>query len=384
MVIGETRHRENNDMVSQSGRRWWLGAWYTKSMTVGEKRECDDVVGNWDGVNPFSLHHYVKQTPAIVGTLYKSNGDVHSIWEQYPIGYWSNGTALPSVVYAEPDMAQLQDWGWKILAKCNPARPHVGVPQAIGELKDLPSLVRGWGQSLLRRIAKGHLSWRWGIKPMLGDVHKLCHFVDAANKRFRELKRLRDVGYIKKRCGLGTETFSGDPYDVLLHSEAFTIDGRRQNHFSRKSWGSVNWKVQSSSPILEMEDRELMSFTRRTISGINSHGALEAAWELLPWSWFLDWFSNTGTLISASNNSVGCTWSRVCLMQTSTSEARIWVHEDEPQWKSNVLDVPFHWKRVHKARFHAPPIIPFPTPYVPTLTGKHWSILASLAALRLR
>lgn len=383
-MVVTPRHRTLNNMVSQSGRRWWLGAWVTKSMTVGAEKECDDIIGNFGNVNTFSLHDHVKQTPSLNGTVYTSSGAVHSIWENYPIGYWPNSVALPSVVYPDPNLAQLQDIGWQVLAACNPAQSHVNVPQQLGELKDLPSMVRGWGQGLIADCAKGYLSWRWCLKPMISDVRKLIQFVETANKRFRELRRLRDVGYIRKRCNLGTETFSGDPYDVLLHSEAITINGRRRNHFTRKRWGSVSWKVQPSSPILDMEDKELMEFTRRTMLGINSYGALSAAWELVPWSWFLDWFSNTGTLISASNNAVGCTWSRVCLMETTTSVAKIQLREDEPKWKRNIWDVPFDWRRVHKARYPAVPIIPFPTPYLPTLTGRHWSILASLAALRLR
>lgn len=379
------RSRYLNDMSDFTGRRWRLGNWYYSTMTVGVYRTCDDIVGNLSGVNPLSIHIHTKSTPVINATFKSSyTGAITQIYEDFPIGYHANSANLPSVVYPDPDMGQLQDIGWQILAKCNPARPHVNVPASLGELKDLPDLVRGWGRGIIRNTAKGHLSWRWGLRPMISDVSKLCKFVESANKRFKELKRLRDVGYIKKRCNLGTESWASEPYNVLLHSNAFLINGTRQDVYTRKRWGSVNWKVQSSSSILDMEDRELMKFTRRTMSGINSHGALEAAWELLPWSWFYDWFSNTGTLISASNNSVGCTWSRPCVMQTSTSEAVIRVREDEPQWKTDVLSQSFNWKRVHKARFPAVPIIPLPTPYMPALTGKHWSILASLAALRRR
>jgi hypothetical protein len=353
-------------------------------MDVGEYKVSDDIVGNMSGSNPFSLHTLCKITPHLTVTLYSTTtGQVTQIYEEFPIGYNTGSPAYPSVVYPEPDSAQLQDIGWQVLAKCNPAQSHVNVPQQLGELKDLPDLIKGWGKGLLSSIAKGYLSWRWCLKPMISDVSKMLEFVDAANKRFRQLKHLRDVGYIKKRCNLGTESWSGPAYDVLLHSNAFLIHGVRQNTFTRKRWGSVNWKVQSSSSILDMEDRELMNFTRRTMLGISSAGALEAAWELVPWSWFYDWFSNTGTLISASNNSVGCTWSRPCLMQTSTSVAHINIAEDEPAWKRKCWSSPFVWARIHKARYPATPIIPFPTPYMPTLTGKHWSILASLAALRL-
>lgn len=376
------RTRTYNHFVSRTGRRWWIGAWATKSMSVGESATCDDVIGNKWNVNTFSLHRHHKETPALRGKLYTSGGAVHSIWEDYPIGYSSSYAADPDLTFADPTMGQLNEIGWNILAKCNPGQAHVNVPQQLGELKDLPDLIRRWGISLLGKAAKGYLSWRWCLKPMISDVRKMLQFVETANKRFRELRRLRDVGYIRRRCDLGTETVCSSPYSVLLHSEAFTMYGRRTDLRTRKSWGSVNWKVSQDSQILNMEDAELMKFTRRTMLGLNSYGALEAAWELVPWSWFIDWFSNVGTLISASNNAVGCTWSRPCVMMISKSEAIIHLREDEAQWKRNMWTCPFRWVKVHKARFPALPIIPFPTPYLPTLTSRHWSILASLAVLR--
>jgi hypothetical protein len=383
-MSGVVRNRTLNSMTVHTGWLYKFSKWYSSTMTVGQYTSCDDVVGNPEGVNALSLHRLYMQTPVLNAVWRNSSGVVTQEMRDYPMGYKAIGPPLPSVVWADPDSGELQDIGWTVLAKCNPGRSHVNVPQQLGELKDLPDLIRGWGQSALHSIAKGYLSWRWGVKPMISDVSKMLKFVESANKRFKELRRLRDVGYIKKRCNLGTDVHSNAPYDVLLHSNGFLCDGVRQDHFTRKRWGSVNWKVQSDSQLLDMEDRELMKFTRSTMLGLNSAGALEAAWELVPWSWFADWFSNFGEIITASNNAVGCTWSRPCCMQTSTSTSDIQVAGDEPSWKSSIMSGPYDYRRVHKARFPAVPIIPFPTPYLPVISHRHWSILASLAALRLK
>lgn len=387
-MAGVPRTRTCNFMTSVTGSMYYI-TWRNRTMSIGEYGSCEDIDGNRMGANPLCLYRVYKYTPTLSGVAYY-NGKVTRDFRAYPPGYHVNSPSDPRTVYALPNMADCEGFAWDILAKTTPASPHVSIPTAIGELKDLPSLIRDWGRGLLRdvrkkkflrRAASGHLTWRWVLKPMIGDVMKMLQFVETANKRFRELKSLRDGRGIRKRCSLLSDATAGSPTRILANSDGAMVYVWRQNKFTLKRWGSVQWKLRPDSNLLEMDDRELMQFTRRLLLGVTSYGTLESAWELLPWSWFIDWFSNAGTLISANNNSVQCQWSKVCVMQTSTSEALI---------HSTPADIPsyltwngeFNWKMVRKDRIPCAPIIPFPSPHIPVFTGRKLSILASLAALR--
>lgn len=376
------RSRRRDDRVAITGSLLYV-TWRYATAYVGDWKEMDDHIGNFEVVNPLDLRHYTKVSPCLNGTLYGPRGNVIRKFTTYPLAYHSTTIPDPREVFPKPDLATLSNFAWDILAKTNPSSPHVNMLAFVGELKDLPSLVRDWGRDLLRKVAKGYISWRWAVKPMIGDVEKLCTFVESSNRRFLELRQLRDKKVLRRKVMLSSDQSSSKPTRVLLHSEGAMIYGWRTNVYTRKVWGTANWKVRSDSDIVNMDDKDLIRFTRRTMHGINSIGALEAAWELTPWSWFIDWFSNVGTMISATNNAVGCSWHRLALMLTSTTEVRFEIKPAEnPAWVT--LDGQFEWKFRRKERYPVFPVIPVPLPYLPILTGGKLSILAALAALRFR
>lgn len=379
--MAENRTRTLNQQETIYGTLFWITL-RNASMTIGDWKVCKDVIGNQQGANMLELQHHHKLSPTINGTLYNTNGTINREFTHYPIACNTVAIPDPRTKYGLADTYWRSLRAWEILAATNPSSPHVNVGQFVAEMKDIPSLVQGWGRSLLRSAAKGYISWRWAIKPMISDVEKMCNFVDAANKRFQQLRNLRDKRYWKRRCHLMSDRIATTPSRVQIHSEGAYLYATRQYIYTKRLWGSVNYKVASGSPIVDMTDDELMKFTRRTMLGLNSYSALEAAWELVPWSWFADWFSNTGTMVQALNNAVGLTWSRICLMmETSTEVTHTTRPGDIPDWITLTGD--FDWKLTRKDRM-APifPVTPFPTPYIPILDGGKLSILAALAALR--
>lgn len=379
-MSGVPRYRTFNDTIQVTGSCYYI-TWRYNTMSYGEYGSCDDIVGNPEGANPLVIRKIIKKTPVLNGEYCYKPPKVTRGFYGYPIGYSINSPPDPNTVYASPNSAELEGYAWEIQAKTNVSSPHVNIPQQIGELKDIPDLIRGWGRGLIRNIAKGHLSWRWGLKPMIGDVRKMLQFVEVANKRFKELRSLRDGKAIRKRCSLGSSQYKKAPVRVLINSVGATVYATRTDVYTRKRWGSIEWKLKPDSVIHDMEDRKLHQFTRRLMLGITAASELEAAWELVPWSWFIDWFTNVGTLMAATNNSVQCTHGRCCVMQTSTAEARF---SQAPGDMSSYysLDGEWDWRYVRKVRQLAIPIIPFPSPHLPVLDGRKLSILASLAALR--
>lgn len=397
------RNRERDLRVAETGSHvnYNLGSPPTyASMTHGLWEKCDDTIGNREGVNTFQKTDAFTHWPTISGARYNLAGTVKlEEFFSYPIGYRPQAPD-PRVHWGTLGTAELNQYAWKILAETNPSVPHVGTPAFIGELKDLPSLVKGWGDALLERSsritrtlggnaanavklgAQGNLSWRWVVRPMISDLRKLIGFVEAVDRRFHELYRLRDGRTLRRRCHLGTSKHSTTPVNNhLFHSFRATLRGKLYFHYTSEVWGTAQWRLMPDSEIPQLGYDPLKYLARRLTFGITSHEALATAWELTPWSWLIDWFSNVGDIIAATNNSLGCTWSKVCLMRRMYSYIHAKIDPAQSStWLKTNSDYVVRFER--KERFPVFPVIPVPLPYLPIIDGGKLSILASLAALR--
>jgi hypothetical protein len=290
-----------------------------------------------------------------------------------PINHWGGLTVI-----------DLNNLAWSILAGTNPNVPHVSVPTAIGELKDLPSLIKVRGDGLLRKIAQGHLSWRWGLRPMLSDLRKLCNFARAFDNRLMELYSLRDGRIMRRRCHLGKEkALTTNETNHWFHAGfGVLLQGPLQYHYTKEVWGTAQWKLAPDSVLPELGFGPLKNLANRLNYGITSHEALATAWELTPWSWLVDWFSNIGDVIAATNNSVSLHWQKICVMRhlVQTIDAKVDRSISTP-WVTLDSDYVLWYER--KERYPCTPFLPFPYPQLPIIDGGKMSILASLAALRL-
>jgi len=379
-----SRHREQDFRIQECGTQYNRFAGPDPlliCMTHGLWRTCDDVIGNFDVVNPLQIDESFTHFPVLNGSSYSGSGVLNFQFVDCPITYRPNPPD-PRNHWGLISIADQVALAWRILAETNPSTPHVSVPTSLGELKDLPSLVRSWGTSLLQKAASGYLSWRWCIRPMIGDIIKLWKFTRAVDERIVNLYRLRDNRTLRRRCSLGTQVYAAPAVNnFLFQSSLATIRGFRQETYTSKMWGTCQYAIDTDSELPTMGFNELENFARRLTYGFTTHEALATAWELTPWSWLVDWFSNVGTIIAATNNSIGCTWSKIALMRTITSVIDA---KPDPAQTPSWVTVSGDYKigRVRKERYSVVPAIPVPLPYLPVLDIGKLSILASLAALR--
>lgn len=345
---------------------------------VGVRTTCDDHHGNGPVDNPFDLFERDRAVTTLGGE--DPTGSVG--FSDMPIG------GLNPPPYGIPGMpglgaSLLEDYYWETLAATNPNRPHVNVPQFIGELKDLPSLVRGWGQGLARTAAQANLTYWWAAKPMISDISKMMTFAQSVSQRMEWLHRLGTGKAIKGRKRLD----SGGGSDLISRNELVNSLGRTvradvYHEYDWQTWGTVRWTKDPSAPDFPIyRPTDLHRLASRMASGLTLHGALETAWELLPWSWLVDWFSNVGTMIAATNNTVPLVASPVCVCRTSNSR-RVYKNMRAPADGWITFSGPTYWVDTRKQRIPYSAVIPFPTPSIPCLTARQWSLLGSLAVLK--
>lgn len=256
----------------------------------------------------------------------------------------------------------------KLLAQTNPSRPVVDLPVFIAELKDLPDLVQKQGSKLLRRIAKYNLSYQFAIKPMVNDLIQMLDFVQATEQRRQELEKLGQTGLRRKRTlATGSRPSSGK-WNLNSSSGLNLTNVPYQGAYASRVWGSVRWFPTANFP---KKSVDLLPLARKAVLGLTFDGA--SAWELIPFSWLVDWYGSTGDYLMASRNIVPCVHDTPYIMEHSVSE---WTYNVVPP--QGVTCAPVHTYSSRKTRSKATPS-PV-TASLPLLDGRQLSILSSLLA----
>jgi hypothetical protein len=385
----------------------------TLSVPVGLQEEMTDTHGQPTTVNPLDAYQTIVSYPTLSGQRLNSMGVVTRYFDHYPIGY-RPGVTDPRTQFPAYSFPELSALAWQILSETNPSAPHVSLPSFIGELKDFVGLIKGSGESVLdlfrgskkakqfltgiggwkyasfkdslRRsqwasnVGQGYLSWRWALRPLYNDLRNLLKFTNAVNQRLAWLHHLSQGKVLKRRCSLGTSVVHLSPANVTLHSQGTIIHGTRQVSHYAKAWGTAQWKLVPGSLVPQMGHGPLTKLSAALAGGFTSHEALATAWQLCPWSWFADWFTNLSDTIQATNNTIGCTWGNIALMRTTTSVATFKVNYPLTDSWVTVSNDYYDERGIRKERWPITPVLPFSFAWLPILDYRKWSILAAIAS----
>lgn len=227
------------------------------------------------------------------------------------------------------------------LALANPNSSDINIPNVLFELKELPGLVKSLGQNALdfirkqvsaKTFASANLAWQFGISPMVQDAEKLGKVAKAMNNRLQSMQQLRRYGRInkKKRLGLYENTSSTNLVANSLRGYVTTTVTSRTE---ASVWGISQWVLDPNtrSPLLADNSSPINQFLTslpfglktpeeaiafRASTGLLRYDLIDL-WEIMPWSWAVDYFSNTSEYLAANKNSLGLipTHLAICIQQ---------------------------------------------------------------------
>lgn len=214
----------------------------------------------------------------------------------------TNSAADLSVTIAElkregiPSMLGLSLWKNRMkearLLQKKQAKPRQFTPKE--KLEDLGRPVKG--------TAEEFLNWQFGWSPLLGDLMKAVDATSKSDKIWSQYKR--DSGrLVRRRYDFPLETRILDehvtenwPVEGLVTSGMFvngSATGRlyESTSLERKTWfeGAFTYYV-PDNPFLEIASKA------RKLYGVTLDP--EVAWNLMPWSWLVDWHGQIGSAIS--------------------------------------------------------------------------------------
>lgn len=287
--------------------------WTTSLVVEFDTEYCEDLVHPYPYVaeGPLYLRELLHKPSRVNGGLRcgldPSQRAAAYCYKSYPV--IGNNIHLPSsgVNWNRLEIAALSN--------VQDSAPIVDLPLGIAELKDFPRLLKSVAQQGKRLAAspEGFLTWQWALRPMLNDLVSAVRLQKAIAQRVKDHTRKHRT---KRASGrLPTEVYLDDPGSLTFNQ---SIGG------SKTCWGDYSvelskaecWFTARIEPLIELDELLAQSVSYRHSYGFGRDG-VNAAYNLMPWSWLIDYFSTLGSLIELRHNQMPYEVKSVCLMARS-------------------------------------------------------------------
>lgn len=317
-------------------------------------------------------------------------------FDHYPCDALRNGQLQPNFSFPEalPDAA----YASQAVNRTSPSKPYVDIGTNIAECGEIATMLKDWGldlikagrgkepiywsnaqkykrgaakgQALFRDLGKGNLQYQFGILPVLSDLSKMSQFQDQVNRRVRAIERLKGPHGYRKTVDLASLETS-DSFGVVWQSADVYLASTVSRQSYRNIKGHCRWIPGIEFP-WDASNAELERLAISAVGGLTID--FSTVWELIPWSWLIDYFTNVGQFISNQRNLVPSSLESVVLIKHSVSGIPI------PRLRSGQHEMsPGHLGFEVKERI---PVHADVTAYFPFLSGKQMGILSSLAVTR--
>jgi hypothetical protein len=226
------------------------------------------------------------------------------------LGYNDVSNVYP--VITPTSQAEVNRMGSVAIDACRPLKPQSGLATMLGELK-ADGLPAAPGSSLLnrevtpRQLAGEYLNTEFGIKPLLSDLVKLRAAVKNSVTTIDQL--VRDSGRIVRRrfsfppeTTVSTKTYTIPRSAALLGPiTAYASSGSFTSQTVTDVTTRRVWFKGAFSYYLD-PGKDLVSRFRRYEQLNNQlYGTRltpATVWELAPWSWLVDWFTDVGEVLT--------------------------------------------------------------------------------------
>jgi hypothetical protein len=216
-----------------------------------------------------------------------------------------------------------------LLSRTNPSRPNVVPLNLVQDLYDLPRMLKDVGRLIRtprkhltpRDAANQYLGAKFGWIPLIHDIQTVINLQQYVDSRVKELRRLYSEEGLKRRIQLGNNSAQIDGL-AAIYSDSYTgfLLGKQSIGTTTRTWGTVRWKPTNlPCPGWQPSDAELIQQAKQVASGFTTEGLIKGAWDLLPWSWMIDWFGNVGDWLTQGSSTIPASPSDICIMRETNT-----------------------------------------------------------------
>jgi len=307
--------------------RWSKSSFLVDSSYTISSAKISDQHRIWDfrGLLLSSSNHRLKDGAWSGGGPFYQYSDTWSLnTSSVPWKQKTGGIGIPAreCIYATPPFSSTNpttpSWSslYSLMAgyeatgfrRTRPGNAVAGLGQFIVELRDLPQIPLRHFNKLLwfRSLGSEYLNAVFGWKPFVNDLIKMYNLWHTIDDRMNKLIRQNGHG-IHRKATLDDSSsqsvslvthytsplagISGIPPSVFGAGSGVT-DTKLTTITSQKIWYVASYKYWIPDIGSSQWDK------RARLALFGALPSPELLWEVLPWSWLIDWFSNVGDVIS--------------------------------------------------------------------------------------
>ncbi len=293
-VSGRSRTNASSPWVAYN-----LPGNFTNTETVNSQNNSRLPGGRWSGGGSFRVDRRTKVFRNIEAFQYSSSFGNHL--NEGTIRLYEPQSAVTSIsLPAAPSNAELDVLGTQAIARTEPLNPATDLATYLGEMRmeGIPSLP---GTHALEhtRAAKAagseYLNVEFGWLPFIRGIRDFAKTVEDADKIIRKHQNLANRVIQRRYQWPVVEltradacSFSAEPFG------SFTGGGQWQHSWNRQ-WFEAEYQFYLPTG-QSLNDRlgRYRSYARK-LYGIDL--SPEVLWNLSPWSWAADWFSDVGDVM---------------------------------------------------------------------------------------
>lgn len=314
------RKRTSTSVVLKTDWKYWNGSWWEYgSGQLNNQSTCvDDVhpgfrlaMGDLGGTLDVSSVTYQVQPAS--GKWYRFwNNEGETSGTVYTGLLYENFNGQPNLKPSETDLLSL---GATAVSRSLPTNPSFSLARAIGELR-ADGLPKVPGQTLreraryLRNSGDEYLNVEFGWLPLVSDLRSFAKAVKHSHETLESFRKGSDRK-IRKRYLFPTSTWSqmnqagvngvgnAIPWPHLHSVNSYGSSGAHLRTVSNETWfsGAFRYHIPLGNSLPEKFGRWRAEADK--ILGVEL--TPETVWQLTPWTWALDWFSNAGDVIHNIN-----------------------------------------------------------------------------------
>jgi hypothetical protein len=254
------------------------------------------------------------------------------------------------------------------------------------DLVDVPKLLLNAGKLYktsrrarlrLRDAANTHLSAQFGWIPLVEDVTNLLQVHQHILNRTAEIERLYSSTGLKRRIRLGRWAFSDLSFQYPESYPILSILTATSVQTTVERWGTVRWRPRGTFLGYKPSYRDILLKATQIVSGITSQATFAGSWDLLPWTFLIDWGTNVKDFVLANSNTIPADPSSVNVMTKTETifRPKVLAITSNYSWEPGFYSV------TSKERYTGSGII---DAHIPYLDMSRLSILAALYVQRFK